>query len=115
MSHRIDLRIAMSVTRKVLIRYAFRYHTKVGARIPKRKKKPIPANGDTESARRDRSRFRVKPMVIPNPLAATAFSSRRGEVLCYSALWEREGAGLGSLGAASSESGAASPWSVAAD
>ena len=60
-------------------------------------------------------RSRFQPMVIPNPLAATAFSSRRGEVLCYSALWEREGAGLGSLGAASSESGAASPWSVAAD
>ena len=36
-------------------------------------------------------------------------------MLCYSALWEREGAGLGSLGAASSDSGAASPWSVAAD
>ena len=46
--------------------------------------------------------------MIPNPLAATAFSSRRGE-----ALWEREGAGLGSPPA--SESGAASPWSVAAD
>ena len=67
----IDVRITRKTV--VLIRYAFRYHTKVGARIPKRKKKPIPANGDTESARRDRSRFQVKPMVIPNPLAATAF------------------------------------------
>ena len=54
-------------------------------------------------------------MVIPNPLAATAFEQTWGGALCYSALWEREGAGLGSLGAASSESGAASPWSVAAD
>ena len=54
-------------------------------------------------------RSRFQPMVIPNPLAGPP-SSRRGE-----ALWEREGAGLGSLGAASSESGAASHWSVAAD
>ena len=30
-------------------------------------------------------------------------------------VWEREGAGLSSLRAASFESGAASPWSVAAD
>ena len=68
-------------------------HTKVGAKNSQRKKKPIPANGDTERA----------------PLAGPP-SSRRGE-----ALWEREGAGLGSLGAASSESGAASHWSLAAD
>ena len=65
-------------------------HTKVGARNSQRKKKPIPANGDTD-----------------RPLAGPP-SSRRGE-----ALWEREGAGLGSP--PSSESGAASPWSVAAD